>query len=155
MLPDEFYNALGCTRHEQQVRMHVCMARAQPTFTLRKDTALTAPHSETCFLRTCIICNYGSGEQASTAAGSPSREVRDDDFDRDFYLGDDDGGPVDDLSMDESSKFLGDEKKFREREADMARCAHAITVMYLLMKLCYASSRKPDFTYVTEQYIHA
>lgn len=57
--------------------------------------------------------------QEAAEPGSPSRLVKDDDFDRGFYLGDEDGGPVDD--GEESDKFLGDAKKFAEREADMAR----------------------------------
>jgi hypothetical protein len=63
-----------------------------------------------------------STKQSAGAAGSPSRAVRDDEFDRDFYLAEEDGHTVRDTDADDASTvFLGDEKKFAEREADMAR----------------------------------
>jgi hypothetical protein len=67
-------------------------------------------------------------QQSAGAAGFPSRAVRDDEFDRDFYLAEEDGHTVRDTDADDASTvFLGDERKFAEREADMARYVQYIS----------------------------
>lgn len=45
--------------------------------------------------------------------------IDDEEFDRGFYLRDEDGGAVDD--SEGGDPFLGDEKKFAAKEAEMAK----------------------------------
>ncbi|CAM9184472.1 unnamed protein product, partial [Phaeothamnion confervicola] len=61
----------------------------------------------------------GEGGEMNEREMRRTREIADPDFDRDFYLSEEGGAMADESRAD--SLFLGDEEKFRKREAEMSR----------------------------------